>query len=162
VEHDYTGTDLRVYDTAAMANTQVSSYRGMMSLITLVILVIVAVVGALVVFLVLTVAVLRGRRDLGIQKAVGFTTGQLVRQVTATYLPSVVVGAVAGGAVGHTGFPLFIDTIFRTMNIYTSRMQATAVTTGGVVVGLAVLAVVVAVIVAARVRKISPYLLVVE
>ena len=162
VERDYADTGLQVLDTAGMVETQVAGYREMLRLATSIVLVVVAAVSALVVFLALSMAVQRGHRDLGIQKAVGFTIGQLVRQVVTTYLPAVAVGAVIGGVVGYAGFPSFIDAVFRTMNIYTARMHASLLTTAALTVGLVTLSGVVAVLVAARIRKISPYFLVTE
>jgi len=162
MEHDYAGTGLQVFDTAAMAETQVAGFRDMLRLATSIVLAVVVAVSVLVVFLVLSMAVQRSHRDLGIQMAVGYTTGQLVRQIVTTYLPAVAVGAVVGGVAGQIGFPTFIDAVFRTMNIYTARMQASVLTTAGLTVGLVTLSGVVAVLVAARVRKISPYFLVAE
>ncbi|MCL2466338.1 MAG: FtsX-like permease family protein [Micrococcales bacterium] len=137
-------------------------YGTVTALVSLVVLAITAAVVVLVLFLVLSMAILRGRRGFGIQKAVGFTTGQLVAQVVMTYLPVVAVAAVVGGAAGHLTFPVLIDTVFTAMRIHVTSMYASALTSAVLVVAIVVLAGAVAALVATKVRKVVAHALITE
>ncbi|MCL2424469.1 MAG: FtsX-like permease family protein, partial [Micrococcales bacterium] len=144
------------------AVTGVAIYGDILGLVSVVVVAVTAAVVVLVLFLVLSMAILRGRRGFGIQRAVGFTMGQLVAQVVTTYLPVVVGGAVVGGALGHLAFPSLIDVVFQTLAVHVSSMHASVVTTGLLVVAIVVLAAVVATLVATKVRKSSVRSLITE
>ncbi|MCL2090236.1 MAG: ABC transporter permease [Micrococcales bacterium] len=162
IERDWDAPGLEVYDADAELSAQTAVYGDITLLVSVIVLALTAVTIALVLFLVLSMAILRGRRGFGIQKAVGFTTGQLVRQVVMTYLPVVAVGAVVGGAVGHLAFPSVIDAVFHTLDSRSALMHAFVPTSVGMAVSIVVLAGVVATLVALRVRKISPRTLITE
>lgn len=141
---------------------QAGVYGSIMLAVSLVVALVAAAVVALVVLLVMSMAILRGRRNLGIQKAVGFTTAQLVGQVVTTYLPVTVAGAAVGATVGHLAFGSLMDAAFRTMGLHSASMHASTTTTVLAAVSVAALTNAVALLVATRVRKVSPCALVVE
>ena len=149
-------------DVRTLTASQAAVYGNIMALVSLVVLGITVAVVVLVLFLVLSMAILRGRRGLGIQRAVGFTTRQLVGQVVMTYLPVVAVGAAVGAAVGYLTFPWMIDAVFQTLEAHVTSMHASVAATAALVVGVVALAGVVATLVATKVRRVSVYTLVTE
>lgn len=82
---------------ATMLGTLAEASRGLAQLYILVS----ALIGVLVVGLVVAGALLAGRRAAGIQKALGFTTGQLTRQLVASQLPVAALGILLGLALGR-------------------------------------------------------------
>jgi len=124
-----------------------------------------AVTGAIVVatmFLVIKTAVLRKRRELGIQKALGFTTWQLMNQIALNLTPAIVVGAVVGAVVGYFSYaPLFVLGM-STSGIAQAALPASVTWTAVMCVALVGLAYVMSLLVAVRIRKISAYALVSE
>lgn len=73
-----------------------SVYVMLMEIIVIAILVLSALVIAFVLFLLVRTVLAGKKRDYGIQKALGFTTGQLILQTAASFMPAVVLSSVVG------------------------------------------------------------------
>jgi putative ABC transport system permease protein len=146
----------------AAAQVQVGVYGVVMGALAAVMLVVAAAVTALVLVGVLGAAVRRQRPAFGVQRAVGFTTGQLVRQVAATYWPAAAVGVVVGCVAGWALFPVGMGALFRSLGIYSVNMTASGLATAALAVGLALFALVITLGLAAQVRRVSAYALVSE
>ncbi|MDR1214180.1 MAG: FtsX-like permease family protein [Propionibacteriaceae bacterium] len=142
------------------ASSQLDSYGTIMAGVAGVVLVVAAAVTTLVLIGVLGTAVRRQRRPFGIQRALGFTTRQLVAEVVATYWPAAALGAVLGCAVGGVGFPPLIGLMFRSLGIYSVKMAASVPETALLAAGLAALALAVALAAAGGVRRATAYTLV--
>jgi putative ABC transport system permease protein len=97
-----------------------------------------------------------------VQRALGFTSGQLVWQVAATYWPPAAVGAALGCAVGGALFPSLISALFRTTGIYSVDMAAPGWMIAALGAALAAFAAVVTLSLAARARRVPVYALVTE
>lgn len=82
-----------------MANGM-ASYQNVVAAMGLAMLVITVLVVALVLYFMISSSVIRQKRALGIQKAIGFTTLQLMNQLSLTFMVPVSLGAVAGSLLG--------------------------------------------------------------
>ena len=102
------GAQLRMSsDTRSAVAAQMDVYLRLGNLLGWAILGLGAVVIALVVGMVATTTIVRDRRDYGVQRALGFTSGQLIRQNVYWFTPIVTLGAAAGAWVGQvTAGPL--------------------------------------------------------
>jgi putative ABC transport system permease protein len=147
---------------ADLADTQLSVYSDIMFLVAIVIVAVALFVITLVLYLVLKTVILRRRRALGIQKALGFTTGQLMLQIALTYMPTISVAVITGTVLGDIGFVPFVTALFRSIGIMKVFMQASIVMSAGLCVGLIVAAFAIAMLISMRIRKISTYALVTE
>jgi putative ABC transport system permease protein len=106
--------------------------------------------------------ILRRRRELGIQKALGFTTLQLMNQFALYFIPVIAAGVVAGGLLGIFGFNAIFVALTRGMGIMTASMPAPVLLTIATCAGLVVLSYAFALLIASRIRRISAYALVSE
>ena len=92
---------------------QVDAQLGMLSdIFTIVSTIIISVVAAIVVlvlYLVIKTTILRRRRELGIQKALGYTTFQLMNQIALNLTPTIFIGVIVGAIAGYYSFnPIFV------------------------------------------------------
>lgn len=150
------------------SQTQFEAQFGAMSIIfgavNVVILIVAAFVVILVLYLLIKTIVIRKRRELGIQKALGFTTLQLMNQIALSLSPSIIIGTTLGATSAY----LLFDMVFVGMNRMMGMgiMQASMITPIGLVVvavlSIIALAYIVSMLVAGRIRKISAYALVSE
>jgi len=98
-----------VFSMQDQMDTMMVGMGGVFVLITVVILVVSVAVIILVLYLVIKTTIRRRRRELGIQKALGFTTFQLMNQISLNLMPTIFIGAIIGAIGGYFGFnPLFI------------------------------------------------------
>jgi len=159
-EGDALNNVVSMYDETVVA---MDGIGGVFALITVIIFIVSIVVIILVLYLIIKTAIRRRRREFGIQKALGFTTYQLMNQISLSLMPTILLGAIIGAIVGYFGFnPLFI-TLTRGMGVVQADMPMSPLSwTVLVSIALVLLAYTVSMLIAWRIRKISAYALVVE
>jgi putative ABC transport system permease protein len=145
-----------------LMDAQLGVYGDIFMIEALVLICVTALVIFLVLYLMMKTIILRRRRELGIQKALGFTTLQLMNQSALYFIPVITFGVAAGGIGGILGFnPIFVA-LTKTMGIMTASMPAAIKPTIVMCGGLVLLAYAFAMLIAQRIRKISAYSLVTE
>jgi putative ABC transport system permease protein len=149
-------------EMGALADAQLGVYGDIFAVVAAVVVAIAAGVIAGALLLVLSTAILRRRRDLGVQKALGFTSGQLMVQIAVTYLPVGAVGAAGGALAGDFAFRPLVSALLGTMGVEAVAMTASGPWTVGLAVGLAAFTFATSLAVASRVRRVSAHKLVAE
>ncbi|QQR99397.1 MAG: FtsX-like permease family protein [Austwickia sp.] len=146
-----------VNDSAEFLASQMDVYIEMCGYLAVGILTGTGVVIALVMGLVTATMIVRTRRSLGVRKALGFTTRQLVGQTVMTYLPVVVVGALVGAALGLVLVEPALVGLLRGAGIRTLSMTLEPYVVTALVLGIVGLAAALIVARASRIRRITPY-----
>ena len=141
---------------------QLNTMGNIFALITVIILFVVAAVVILVLYLVLKTTILRRRRELGIQKALGFTTLQLMNQIALSLTPTILFGVIIGALGGYFGFNSIFAALARGQGIVRVNLPSPLVWTILLSAALVLLAYAVSMLIAWRIRKISAYALVSE
>jgi putative ABC transport system permease protein len=112
--------------------------------------------------MVLKTTILRRRREFGIQKAVGFTTFQLMNQIALSMTPVILLGIITGAVAGYFSLnPIFVA-VTRGMGIIKVEFLMPLDQVGLICIGLVMLAYAVSMLISWRIRKISAYGLVSE
>ncbi len=116
----------------------------------------------LVLYFVLNSLVIRRRRELGIQKAIGFTTLQLMNQMTFSVMPSILVGIIVGSVLGTWLTNPIMSIAQSGMGImkahYIVRLDWIVVFS----ISFAVLSYITSMLITSKIRKVSAYALVTE
>lgn len=81
---------------SAVLDGTASVYVLLMTMIVVVILVLGAIVIAFVLYLLVRTMLTSKKRDYGILKALGYTTGQLILQTALSFMPAVILSTIAG------------------------------------------------------------------
>ncbi|MCL2425802.1 MAG: ABC transporter permease [Oscillospiraceae bacterium] len=149
-----------VYDE--LADEFIESFGGIFTAVAIAILSVVAVIVIATMYLVIKTAIQRKRRELGVQKALGFTTWQLMNQVALNLTPAIIIGAAAGAAISFNTFDAFFALVMGMSGSLSVNIPVPLGLTVLSCVGIVVLAYVVSMAVAWRIRKISAYALVSE
>ncbi len=148
--------DLNIQD--AMSNTQVSMkvISDAMEAICLLFLLVTVVVISMIIYLMAKTKLIREKKMIGIYKAIGYTTGQLVFQTVMSYAVIIAVGAAVGAVAAY----YFINpVIVLCLTAVKFKTCAMSLNIGYMVVsaaGITLLAGLVAAGCAARIRKIEP------
>ena len=158
--------DADVIATVTNMQNQIDAQIGVIgdtfAVVTVIILAVVAAVVVLVLYLVIKATILRRRRDLGIQKALGFTTLQLMNQITISLTPAIFIGVTVGAICAYIGFnPLFVA-FMSSMGVVRADMPTPLNWAIPICLLLILLSYVVSMMIAGRIRKISAYALVIE
>lgn len=140
----------------------VGGFSGIMSLVGIVIIVLSAFIILMVLYFVISSTIVRKHRELGIKKAIGYTTSNLMIQMSLTFSFPILLGTATGTLLGILTLNPIMTMGMRPMGV----MQANFIINvpwaiiGGIVI--AVLAYTVSLLVTWRIRKISAYQLITE
>ena len=144
-------------DIQELMNSSLGVFMSIATMVTLAINVITALVMSLMLYLVIRTLLLKNRKYLGIQKAIGYTTIELVQQVSMAYLPIMILGTAIGGITGYLGVNPLFALLLRKLGV----MKANFYIMPGYVILLCVLIIGFAyglsMWISSHIRKISPY-----
>ena len=121
-----------------------------------------AIIIVLVLFLVIKTVILRNRREFGIKKALGFTTLQLMNQIALNLTPIIFLGVAIGAIAGYFGFNPLAVFFMQGMGVVQANLSIPIGLLAIVCIALIVLAYVISMLIAWRIRKISAYGLISE
>ncbi len=153
---------LNTTNTQELLTAQLSMYGSIFLAVASVLLAVTILVIFLVLYLLLRTVIVRRRRELGIQKALGFTTLQLMNQLVLYFIPVIALGVVVGGLLGSIGLnPIFVALI-QGMGIMTASMPTPLELVAVLCAALVLLAYLFALLITWRIRRISAYALIVE
>lgn len=116
----------------------------------------------LTLYMVVKTTILRKRRELGIQKAVGFTTWQLMNQIALNMTPVILLGVFVGAVAGCFVFNPLLVALMSGMGIAKINFPAPLDQIIVVCIAIVILAYAISMLIAWRIRKISAYALVSE
>jgi putative ABC transport system permease protein len=141
---------------------QTASILGMINALIVSFNVIAALIIVFILYLVVKTLVLRRKAELGIQKAVGFTTFQLMNQISGSFVPVALLGAFIGSVAGSMSMNFFIGLLFRSIGI----MKVDFIIPISLIVIasfiMCLLIYVVSMLVSLRIKNISAYALITE
>lgn len=151
-----------------VVNEEKEIEQGMGAYVSIVAMVGIAVMAAsvlvvvLVLYFVINSTVIRRRRELGIQKAIGFTTWQLMRQMSVSFMIPIGFGVVAGCLQGAFLTNAIMSLAQRSMGV----MKANYIVDPLWIIGCGILILLLSygtsMLITWRIRKISAYALVTE
>lgn len=131
-------------------------YISLMTVIVIAVLILSGVVISFVLYLLVRTMLNNKKRDYGILKALGFTSGQLILQTALSFMPPIIVSAVLGIALGTVVINPFMAVFMSDVGIVKCNF---AVSVGFNVIagiGLILFAFGAACVMSMRVRKIAP------
>lgn len=139
-----------------------SIYTSIVSKVGVAMLAITIFVAILVLYFVINSSVVRRKRDIGIQKAVGFTTFQLMNQISLGFLPPIILGVISGCVIGVTQTNPIMSLCQSSMGIVKANFIITPFPIALFGVLLVIVSYITSLIITFRIRKISPYSLICE
>ena len=141
---------------------QSRSYVIIIELMSLVVLLITGVVVFLILYFVIKTMIVRKKRRFGIQKALGYTTFQIMQQIALGFLPVALGGALLGSVIGCFGINPLMTALFKTVGIMRFDMIISYIWLIALCIGLTILSYIIAMVITYRIRRISAYILVTE
>ncbi len=133
-----------------------AQYLDMVAIVAFLIIVITLGVIGLVLYLVIKTVINRNKINIGIQKALGYTSGQIILQTALKYLPVISFGAIVGSIFGALGLNPLVTKLFQGMGIVQSTLYVFPWMAVLVSLLFTLFAFPVALLVSGRIRKITP------
>jgi len=184
---DYTGTTFNVYlkdvdnasfiknskgqygslvkefvDVDETINSQSSVYISAVFAVMVLVLTITVLVVVLILYLVIKTMILKRKRELGIFKATGYTTRQLMTQIMLSFVPIVIIGVVIGGVLGNFYTNSMLTLLLSRAGIHNVQFIINVPLIIGLCIAIVILSYLVSIIVSRRIKGISAYSLITE
>lgn len=138
------------------------SYQNIVSAMGIAMLVITIFVVVLVLYFVISSTISRKKRELGIQKAIGFTTIQLMNQVTLEFMLPVFIGVLVGSVLGVLLTNPMMSASMSGIGMMKAEFIISPLYVIAFSLGILLLSYILSMLITARIRKISAYALVTE
>jgi putative ABC transport system permease protein len=163
ITQTYGGTIAHVGTLQGTIDNILNTIGGIFATLSVGVIFIVFSVVILVLYLIIKTTIVHKKRELGIQKAIGFTTLQLMNQIALNLTPAIILGVIMGAVGGYLGFnSLFIAISSSMMGITTADLPIPLDWVVLISIALILLAYVVSMVIGWRIRRISGYMLVSE
>ena len=162
LENLYGDSFVSVLDMDKTVELGIGVYTSIVSKVGITILVVTIAVVILVLYFVINSSITRKKRELGIQKAIGYTTLQLMNQLSIGFLPPIIAGVSIGSVLGIMQTNPIMSVAMRAMAIMKANFIITPVWIALFGVAIVIVSYVTSMLITYRIRKISAYALVSE
>lgn len=162
IKTQYGDLAVEYWDVDETINSQSSVYISAVYAVMVLVLTITVLVVVLILYLVIKTMILKRKRELGILKATGYTTLQLMTQIMFSFVPVVVVGVTVGGVLGCLYTNSMLSLLLSGAGIHNVQFIVKLPLIVGLCTGLVVFSYLVSMIVSRRIKRISAYELITE
>lgn len=145
-----------------LVKSQLGVYVSIVTIFAYIILIVTAFMVIMILYLVIKAMIIRRRREFGIQKALGYTTFQLMTQTSISFLPIVFLGSVIGSLIGGFTINSLISALFKGIGVMKVGFVVPSLWICILCVGISILSYLVSMVVSWRIRKITAYALITE
>ena len=149
-------------DMDANLEEGMSVYLNIVIAMGIVMLVITLLVITLVLYFIISSSIIRKKKALGIQKAFGFTTFNLMIQYTIIFIIPIIIGVFIGGISGYFITNPFLTLVMRDMGVYDPGFIIDSLWALSLCLFIIIFSCLLSLLITWRIRKISAYALVTE
>ncbi len=139
-----------------------SSFTGALNILCVVFVIVTIVVIFLIILLVIKMKIVREKRNMGVFKALGFTTMQIIWQNVMSFAPVISVGSLIGVIVGKMAVNKGCTMTLSLCGIAKANLSIPLFIIIGLFAATTVIAFVMCILVSTGVRKIEPYKMITE
>lgn len=141
---------------------QMKVYISAIFTLMVVILAITVLTVSLILYLVIQTGILKRKRELGIMRALGYTTFQLRSQIAMSFLPVVSVGVLIGACLGGLYTNSMLELLLSSAGIAQVNFIIQTPMIIGLSIGLILFAYLISMLVSRRIKRITAYELITE
>lgn len=156
------GDQVIVADMDEAFQSQMSSYIKSIFYIMVLIVIMTALTVGLILYLIVKTMIIKRKLELGILKALGYTTFQLMTQITMSFLPVVMAGVLLGGIIGCLYTNSILSILFTGLGIFNVSFTVNVLLIIAFCITIVLIAYVVSMLVARRIKHISAHGLITE
>lgn len=151
-----------IYNVEEGIQSTLDSFTQALFLMMLLIITATVIVVTLILYLVIKSIILRRRKEFGILKSVGYTTLNLMTQLSFSLMPILILGVTIGGVFGYYCTNSVIELLMSGMSIYNAEFIVRIPIVLSICIGILIAGYIVSMLVSRRIKKISVYELISE
>lgn len=116
----------------------------------------------LILYLIIKTLIVNSRQDFGVLKSMGYTTKQLIMQVSLSFLPVIIMGTIVGIIISYTSMNSILLVLFRQIGVMKINFDIHLLILVLIGLVICVFSFLISVILSYRIKKISAYSLIKE
>lgn len=160
VKNKYDTAIISTMNYAESMESATTMYISLVSIICIVIIAITLLLIYLILYIVISGVIIKRKQELGIFKAIGYENKELVKQLVGGFLPSTIIGAMLGLIVSKIFMSNIYNKIFMAVGAYKVSFEYPLILFIGLAVLLIFATIMIATILAKKIKKISVYSLI--
>lgn len=162
LENDNSDCIASVSNTAKETESMQMMYSSLITIVAGVLFVMTVFIVVLILYVVLRSMLTSLKTEFGIYKAIGFTSGQLIKKTVGSITPVVMVGAVISALLGIFYLPAMVNGIFGVLGAVKNNFEIPVFLLIVMAVVLTAVNIIISVILCRPIKKINPYSLIKE
>ena len=162
LESDHDELTASVNNAAKETESMQIMYSSLITVAAIVLFIITVLIVVLILYVIFRSMLTGMKTDLGIYKAMGFTSGQLMTRTVAGITPIVFIGAVASALLGILYLPAMLDGIFGVLGAMKNNFEIPVFLLIVMSVILTAVNVIIGMLLCRPIKKIDPYSLIKE
>ncbi len=160
IKEKYSDIFLHATNNIKAITASMGTYREIVSMLVIVIAIVTAIIIVLTLYLVMKTSLTRRKKHLGIQKALGYTTLQLVLQNALSLLPTLFIGSLCGSMIAYYTINPILSLLFSSIGIMKVNFEILPIIFILLNCMIIVFGFIISICVALRIRKITPHSLI--
>ena len=161
-ESGYADLIVKTINAQKMAQTTQEMYMGISAALIAVIFLITLLIVLFILYIVIRSLLVRRKQELGIMKAMGYTSGQLMLQTAGSFLPVTIVAVLLSSALGMVYMPFINQIIFSSVGAVRNNLEVSFAFLMIFAAVLIALNFIISICLTLPIRKISAYALIKE
>ncbi|MBQ8201658.1 MAG: FtsX-like permease family protein, partial [Clostridia bacterium] len=153
---------VKTINAQKMAQTTQEMYMGISAALIAVIFLITLLIVLFILYIVIRSLLVRRKQELGIMKAMGYTSGQLMLQTAGSFLPVTIVAVLLSSALGMVYMPFINQIIFSSVGAVRNNLEVSFAFLMIFAAVLIALNFIISICLTLPIRKISAYALIKE
>ena len=162
VQEQYGDHIVETLDIDENIESQTGMYTAAVFAVMLMVLTITVIVVVMILYLVIKTMIIKRKKEFGVMKAIGYSTIQLMNQISISFLPVIITGVAIGGVLGYFFTNPMLSVLLSSAGVKRLDFIIHLPTILMICVGILILAYIVSMIVSRRIKKISAYGLITE
>ncbi len=162
IKEQYHDDILSTMNYAESMDSAMNMYVSLIRIICVIIIVITLLLIYLILYIVISSIITRRKQELGILKAIGYENKELIRQLVGGFVPSTIIATMLGLLIGKICMNQIYTVIFKAVGAYKLSFEYPFVVFFMIVVILILSTMMIAIILAQKIKKVSVYSLIKE
>ncbi|MFJ8065323.1 ABC transporter permease [Psychrobacillus sp. NPDC096426] len=162
VQEQYGNYIVETIDIDENIESQTSMYTAAVFAVMVMVLIITVLVVVMILYLVIKTMITKRKKEFGVMKAIGYSTIQLMNQISISFLPVIITGVAIGGVLGLFCTNPMLSVLLSSAGVKRLDFIIHLPIILMICVGILILAYIISMLVSRRIKKISAYSLITE
>ncbi|ATP42390.1 ABC transporter permease [Solibacillus sp. R5-41] len=162
VQKQYGDYIVETLDIDENIESQTGMYTTAVFAVMVMVLAITILVVVMILYLVIKTMIIKRKKEFGVMKAIGYSTIQLMHQISISFVPVIITGVFIGGLLGYFYTNPMLSVLLSSAGVKRLDFTVHLPTILILCIGIFILAYIVSIFVSLKIKKISAYSLITE